>query len=250
LSERLAVLFDHVTKEYRGGATTNIGLKNLLLRFPEVKRDLRRQQRFQALKDVSLQIAHGECAGIIGPNGSGKSTTLGLMAGVLRPSSGLVKTDGHLCPLLELGAGFHPDLTGAENIMLNGVLLGLSQRIVRDRFQEIVEFSGLGEFIDRPVRNYSSGMVARLGFSVAVHVDPEILLVDEVLAVGDEAFQRRCLEKMQSFRDAGVTIVLVTHMLPMVEKLCDSAFLLDRGELVSAGPPGEVIGVYRSRIGA
>jgi lipopolysaccharide transport system ATP-binding protein len=243
-----AVRFRGVTKEYRVGGTVAVGLKNLLLRLPEVAKDLRRRPRFEALHDVSFEIDPGECIGLIGPNGSGKSTALGLMAGVLRPTVGSVETHGHISPLLELGAGFHPELTGAENILLNGVLLGLTRRTVRERFDEIVEFSGLRDFIHRPVRNYSSGMVARLGFSVAAHVDPDILLVDEVLAVGDEAFQRRCLEKLEQFHEAGVTIVLVSHALAFVEALCDGAILLERGEVVAAGRPDEVISIYRARV--
>lgn len=250
MSERPAVRFEHVTKEYRVGGSSPVGLKNLLLRLPEVTRDLRERPIHQALCDVSFEVGRGECVGIIGPNGSGKSTALGLVAGVLRPTAGRVEIHGPVSPLLELGAGFHPDLTGAENVLLNGVLLGLTRREVRERFEEIVAFSGVREFVHRPVRSYSSGMIARLGFSVAVHVDPEILLVDEVLAVGDEAFQTRCLEKMQRFREAGVTIVLVSHMLSVVESLCDRAFLLERGHLVGAGPPAEVIALYRERIAA
>jgi len=243
-----AVRFEHVTKVYRAGGNAPIGLKNLLLRLPEVAKERRRQPRFEALHDVSFEIDPGECVGLIGPNGSGKSTALGLMAGVLRPTSGRVETRGHISPLLELGAGFHPELSGAENILLNGVLLGLTRREVRERFAEIVAFSGLEEFLHRPVRSYSSGMVARLGFSVAAHVDPDILLVDEVLAVGDEAFQQRCLAKLEEFREAGVTIVLVSHALTLVDALCDGALLLERGELVAAGKPDEVIAIYRDRV--
>jgi len=243
-----AVRFEGVTKQYRVGGGAPIGLKNLLLRLPEVAKDLRRRPRFEALCDVSFEIEAGECIGLIGPNGSGKSTALGLMAGVLRPTAGRVETRGHVSPLLELGAGFHPELTGAENILLNGVLLGLTRREVRERFGAIVAFSGLEEFLHRPVRSYSSGMVARLGFSVAAHVDPDVLLVDEVLAVGDEAFQVRCLAKLEEFRAAGVTIVLVSHALTLVEALCDGAILLERGEVVAAGKPDEVVSIYRDRI--
>jgi len=242
------VRFEHVTKVYRVGGAAPIGLKNLLLRLPEIAKERRRQPRFEALCDVSFEIDAGECVGLIGPNGSGKSTALGLMAGVLRPTSGRVETRGHVSPLLELGAGFHPELSGAENILLNGVLLGLTRRQVRERFEAIVAFSGLEEFLHRPVRSYSSGMVARLGFAVAAHVDPDVLLVDEVLAVGDESFQQRCLAKLEEFRAAGVTIVLVSHALTLVEALCDGALLLERGELVAAGKPDEVISIYRDRV--
>jgi ABC-type polysaccharide/polyol phosphate transport system ATPase subunit len=237
-----------VTKEFRLGGTAHLGLKNLLLRSPEVRHDLHRRVRVSALRDISFEIPRGEWVAMIGPNGSGKSTMLGLIAGVLYPTSGTVETNGRISPLLELGAGFHPELTGAENILLNGVILGLTRAMVRERFDRIVEFSGLGKEIDRPVRTYSSGMSARLGFSVAVHVDPEILLVDEVLAVGDEAFARRCLDKLRSFHAAGVTIVVVSHALTLVEALCDRALLLAGGELVATGPPAEVIATYRARI--
>lgn len=243
-----AVRFEHVTKRYRIGGSAPIGLKNLLLRLPEVAKDLRRRPRFEALSDVSFEIDAGECVALVGPNGSGKSTALGLIAGVLRPTSGRVETRGHVSPLLELGAGFHPELTAAENILLNGVLLGLTRREVRERFGAIVAFSGLEEFLHRPVRSFSSGMVARLGFSVAAHVDPDVLLVDEVLAVGDEAFQVRCLAKLEEFRGTGVTIVLVTHALTLVEALCDGAILLEQGEVIAAGKPGEVVSIYRDRV--
>ena len=248
MSRGPAVRVERVTKEFRLGGTAHLGLKNLLLRSPEVRHHLQRRVRFEALRDVSFEISHGEWVAMIGPNGSGKSTMLGLIAGVLHPTSGTIQTNGRISPLLELGAGFHPELTGAENIVLNGVILGLTRAMVRERFDRIVEFSGLGEEIDRPVRTYSSGMTARLGFSVAVHVDPEIILVDEVLAVGDEAFARRCLDKLRSFHAAGVTIVVVSHALTLVEALCDRALLLVGGELVAAGPPAEVVAAYRARI--
>jgi ABC-type polysaccharide/polyol phosphate transport system ATPase subunit len=247
LSDGPAVRLNRVTKEFRLGGTAQLGLKNLLLRSPEVGH-LRRRVRVEALRDVSFEIARGEWVAMIGPNGSGKSTMLGLIAGVLHPTYGTVETHGRISPLLELGAGFHPELTGAENVLLNGVILGLTRAMVRERFNKIVEFSGLGDEIDRPVRTYSSGMSARLGFSVAAHVDPEILLVDEVLAVGDEAFARRCLDKLQSFHAAGVTIVVVSHTLTLVETLCDRALLLVGGKLAAAGPPAEVIATYRSGI--
>lgn len=247
MSDGPAVCVNRVSKEFRLGGTAHLGLKNLLLRSPEGRHDHRRV-RVEALRDVSFEIARGEWVAMIGPNGSGKSTMLGLIAGVLHPTSGTIEAHGRISPLLELGAGFHPELTGAENVLLNGVILGLTRAMVRERFNKIVEFSGLGDEIDRPVRTYSSGMSARLGFSVAAHVDPEILLVDEVLAVGDEAFARRCLDKLRSFHAAGVTIVVVSHTLTLVEALCDRALLLVGGKLVAAGPPAEVIATYRSRI--
>jgi ABC-type polysaccharide/polyol phosphate transport system ATPase subunit len=241
------VRVERVTKEFRLGGTAHLGLKGLLLR-REVRQHLEHRIRFEALRDVSFEIPRGEWVAMIGPNGSGKSTMLGLIAGVLHPTSGAIQTNGRISPLLELGAGFHPELTGAENIVLNGVILGLTRAMVRERFDRIVEFSGLGKEIDRPVRTYSSGMTARLGFSVAVHVNPEIILVDEVLAVGDEAFARRCLDKLRSFHASGVTIVVVSHALDLVQGLCDRALLLVDGELVAAGPPAEVVAAYRARI--
>jgi ABC-type polysaccharide/polyol phosphate transport system ATPase subunit len=248
LSDRTAIRFDRVTKIYTGNRASSLGLKHLLLRLPEVAREARRQTAVRAVQDVTFEIPFGEWTAIIGPNGSGKSTSLGLMAHVLAPDEGTVSTFGRLSPLLELGAGFHPELTGVENIFLNGVLLGLSRAEVRERFDDIVAFSGLEERVHRAVRTYSSGMVARLAFAVAVHVDPEILLVDELLSVGDEPFQRRCLDKMRSFHKAGVTIVVVSHTLGLIEVLCDRALLLDRGELVADGPPGAVVEKYRSRM--
>ena len=248
MSRDPAVRVDRVSKEFRLGGTAHLGLKNLLLRSPETRHPLQRRVRFEALRDVSFEILRGEWVALIGPNGSGKSTMLGLIAGVLYPTSGTIRTNGRISPLLELGAGFHPELTGAENIVLNGVILGLTRAMVRERFDRIVEFSGLGREIDRPVRTYSSGMTARLGFSVAVHVDPEVILVDEVLAVGDEAFARRCLDKLRSFHAAGVTIVVVSHALGLVEALCDRALLLVGGELVAAGSPAEVVAAYRAQI--
>jgi ABC-type polysaccharide/polyol phosphate transport system ATPase subunit len=248
LSDRTAIRFDRVTKIFKGNPTSTLGLKHLLLRLPEVAREARRQRAVRAVSGVSFEIPFGEWTAIIGSNGSGKSTSLGLMAHVLAPDEGTVSTFGRLSPLLELGAGFHPELTGVENILLNGVLLGLSRSEVRERYDDIVAFSGLGDRVERPVRTYSSGMVARLAFAVAVHVEPEILLVDELLAVGDEPFQRSCLEKMRSFHAAGVTIVVVSHTLVLIEALCDRTLLLDQGELVADGPPGAVIEKYRSRM--
>jgi len=250
-SDPCAIRFDGVSKSFRAGGATSLGLKHLLLRLPEVAREARRRAVVEALREVSFEIRRGEWTAIIGPNGSGKSTSLALMAGTLRADAGAVSTHGRISPLLELGAGFHPELTGAENIELNGVILGLTRQEVRERFGAIVEFSGLEPaMIERPVRTYSSGMVARLGFAVAVNVEPEILLVDEVLAVGDETFQRRCLDRMRSFHAAGVTIVVVSHTLALIEALCDRALLLDQGRLEADGKPTAVVEAYRARMAA
>jgi len=240
-----AIRFDRVTKCYPGAPGVHqFGLKHVLLHLPSHLRRSWRAEPFTALDDVSFEVARGECLGVIGRNGSGKSTTLGLIAGVLRPTSGAVTTRGRICPLLELGAGFHYDLTGRENITLNGVLLGMTRAEVLARAEDIIEFSGLRAFIDRPVRVYSSGMVARLGFSVAVHLDPEVLLVDEVLAVGDADFQAKCLGKMEEFRRVGTTMVFVSHNLEAVRRISDRVALLESGRLAALGAPDDVIARY------
>ena len=205
---------------------------------------------FYALRDVTFSIRRGETVGIVGHNGSGKSTALKLIAGVMAPSEGEVWVAGRVSPLIELGAGFHPDLTGEENVHLNASILGISMRQSRERFAEIVTFAELWDFIDTPVKRYSSGMYARLGFSVAVHSDPDILLVDEVLSVGDAAFQEKCFAKMRDFQDQGVTIVLVSHGLDLVRKFCQRALLLDRGHLVAEGPPDAVAHRYEEMVGS
>ncbi len=203
---------------------------------------------FWALKGVTLDIKRGNTVGIIGHNGSGKSTLLKCIAGLLQVNKGGITVNGRVSPLLELGAGFHPDLTGRENIYLNGAILGLTRRQIKDRYNDIVKFAELENFIDTPVRNYSSGMYVRLGFAIAVHSDPDILLVDEVLAVGDEAFQKKCFDKINEFKGAGVSIILVTHDVNKVYQLCDSAILLNQGEVVCNGSPNEVVATYRSYI--
>lgn len=203
---------------------------------------------FYALSDVTFSVARGETVGLIGHNGSGKSTALKLIAGVMAPSQGEVWVAGRVSPLIELGAGFHPDLTGEENVHLNASILGISMRQSRDRFDDIVTFAELWDFIDTPVKRYSSGMYARLGFAVAVHCDPDILLVDEVLSVGDAAFQEKCFAKMRDFQERGVTIVLVSHGLNVVKEFCHRALLLDRGHLVAEGPPDAVVQRYEEMV--
>lgn len=199
---------------------------------------------FYALRDVSFFIGQGETVGIIGRNGSGKSTILKLVAGVTAPSEGEIAVCGRVSPLIELGAGFHPDLTGRENVFLNASILGMSRKEARARFDEIISFAELWDFVDTPIKRYSSGMHVRLGFSVAVHSDPEILLVDEVLAVGDVAFQEKCLAKMQEFRSQGVTIVVVSHSMDLVQKFCERALLLGGGHLLADGAPTDVVQQY------
>ena len=199
---------------------------------------------FYALRDVTFSIKRGETVGIVGHNGSGKSTALKLIAGVMAPTEGEVWVAGRVSPLIELGAGFHPDLTGEENVHLNASILGISTRQSHERFDDIVTFAELWDFIDTPVKRYSSGMYARLGFSVAVHSDPDILLVDEVLSVGDAAFQEKCFAKMRDFQDQGVTIVLVSHGLDLIRQFCHRALLLDRGRIVEEGSPEVIVQRY------
>ena len=201
-----------------------------------------------ALRNVSLELARGRMVGIVGSNGSGKSTLLKLIGGILKPTSGTVSVTGRLSALIELGAGFHPEFTGRENVFINGVLLGLSRAEIRERFDEIVGFAGLSPYIDNPVKTYSSGMYMRLGFAIAVTVDPDILLIDEVLAVGDESFQHKCVSKIQEFKGRGKTIVLVTHDLGSVERLCDEAVWLEGGRLMARGGPREIIDRYLGQV--
>jgi lipopolysaccharide transport system ATP-binding protein len=197
---------------------------------------------------VSLTVPKGRTLGVIGRNGSGKSTLLKLVAGITKPTSGTVKVDGRISALIELGAGFHPEISGRENVFINGIMLGLSKREVEERFDDIVDFAELREFIDAPVKTYSSGMYMRLGFAVAIHVDPDVLLVDEVLAVGDEAFTHKCLDKFSEFRRRGKTVLIVTHSLGLVERLCDEAVWLDGGEKEAEGDPKRVIGAYLTAV--
>jgi len=205
------------------------------------------RQEFWALRDIELSIPAGATVGLVGHNGSGKSTLLKLIGGILQPTSGSVSRRGRLAALLELGAGFHPDLTGRENVYLNAALLGMSRADTRAAFDQIVDFSGVEDFIDTAVKFYSSGMYVRLAFAVAVHVDPDLLLVDEVLAVGDEAFQAKCLDRIREFQQEGRTIVLVSHAAPQVEQLCDRVVVLHHGAMIFDGGASEGIRVLRSQ---
>ena len=214
------VIFDNVSKSYPMYHHFTGGLKNFLFHLPKALKSMR-GSRYETLRDISFEVRKGEALGIVGKNGAGNSRTLGLIAGVLKPTKGRVVVRGRTLPLLELGGGFHQELTGRENIMLNGVLLGLLRAEVRKKMDEIIEFSGISEFMDQPIRTYSSGMLARLGFSVIAHLDPEILLIDEILAVGDLEFQQKCIEKMMDFKKGDVTIVFVSHSTGAVEMLCD-----------------------------
>lgn len=225
-----AVSFSHVSKTFRVGRPS--GVKDLLLGSSGHRA---RPKEVSALEDVTFSVKNGESVALLGHNGSGKSTALKLLAGTMQASRGQVTTHGRIAPLLELGAGFHPDLTGRENIFLNGAFLGVSRNYLRRHIDSVIDFSGVERAIDTPVRFYSSGMFVRLGFAVAVHVDPEILLVDEVLAVGDAAFQEKCLSRMTHMRDEGRTLILVTHSLPQAQGFCTRGLVLDHGVLTYDG---------------
>ena len=201
---------------------------------------------FEAVKNVSFEIPAGQVVGLIGRNGSGKSTLLKIIAGVYKPTAGRVQVEGKLAPLIELGTGFHHELTGRENILLNGLLMGYSKREMLAKEQSIIDFADIGDFIDAPVKQYSSGMYVRLAFAVATEVDPQILLVDEILTVGDIAFQNKSFERIQKFRQSGKTIVLVSHAMPMIEAYCDRAILLENGSVLADGPTHEVAEEYRA----
>jgi ABC-2 type transport system ATP-binding protein len=238
-----AITVDRLSKRFRLYHERNQSVKAAFLRG---RRAL--VEEFWALDDVSFAVREGETFGLIGENGSGKSTMLKCMARILRPDKGSVTVDGKVSALLELGAGFHPELSGRENVFLNGAILGLKQRELRSRFDEIVEFAGIGQFIDQPVKNYSSGMYVRLGFSVAINVDPDVLLVDEVLAVGDESFQRKCNEKFADLREAGKTIVIVSHSMGSVHNLCERVAWFERGHIKMLDAARKVIDEYTGSV--
>ncbi|MDQ3486342.1 MAG: ABC transporter ATP-binding protein [Acidobacteriota bacterium] len=240
-----AIELTNATKVYQryGHRRQFATLKSALLSRSLV-RDLNPAETFMAVNNVTCSVPKGQTLGVIGRNGSGKSTLLKLVAGITKPTTGTVKVDGRISALIELGAGFHPEISGRENVFINGIMLGLTKREITRRFDEIVEFAELQEFIDAPVKNYSSGMYMRLGFAVAIHVDPEVLLVDEVLAVGDEGFTHKCLDKFAEFKRRGKTILLVTHSLGLVEKFCDEALWMDGGRMKVQGDPKRVVGAY------
>jgi ABC-type polysaccharide/polyol phosphate transport system ATPase subunit len=243
-----AIELANVSKVYRRYSGKQFAtLKSALLQRSLV-RDLRPNETFAALTDVSFAVPKGSTFAVIGRNGSGKSTALKLVAGITKPTAGAVRVDGRISALIELGAGFHPEISGRENVFINGIMLGLTKRQIHDRFDDIVEFAELREFIDAPVKTYSSGMYMRLGFAVAIHVNPDVLLVDEVLAVGDEGFTHKCLDKFAEFRRSGKTVLLVTHSLGLVEHLCDEAVWLDSGRLEGQGDPKRVVGAYLTAV--
>ena len=240
-----AVAAQDVTKIYRRFLHKNQfkTLKSALLK-GSLLSDLAPEDTFTALDGVSFQVPRGTTFAVIGENGSGKSTLLKLMAGITKPTRGSLSVDGRISALIELGAGFHPEISGRENVAINGIMLGLTRREVEQRFDAIVDFAEMREFIDAPVKTYSSGMYMRLGFAVAIHVDPEVLLIDEVLAVGDEAFTRKCLDKIGEFRRRGKTILLVTHSLGLVERMCDDVLWLRHGRVADHGDPKRVVDAY------
>ena len=237
-----------VTKEYRLGQMTN--LKESAVHFFNRLRGkaFPRVQKFKALDDITFKVESGEVVGIIGTNGAGKSTMLKILARVITPTKGKARVNGSVAPLIEVGAGLHPELTGRENIYLNGSILGISRQIIRKKFDEIVEFAELEEFINTPVKRYSSGMTVRLGFSIATAVDSDILIVDEVLAVGDLAFQRKCFDRMEDLiKRHGKTVLLVSHNIRQVERLCSRVILLDHGKVLGDGEPSEVCNLFYDR---
>jgi ABC-2 type transport system ATP-binding protein/lipopolysaccharide transport system ATP-binding protein len=243
------IRIENLSKAYR---RTTAGFRMRTLKSALLARSLTQglgeEATIAALDDLNFVISKGEAFGVIGSNGSGKSTLLKLLAGILEPTSGSRTVDGRVAALIELGAGFHPEISGRENIYINGAILGMSREAVAARFDDIVEFSGLERFIDEPVKNYSSGMYVRLGFSVAIHTDPDILLVDEVLAVGDEAFAHQCLRRIEELLAAGKTVVMVSHALSLVEGICDRVLWLDGGRQRMVGDPRRVVDAYRQAV--
>ena len=246
----VAIRLEHVSKRFQLGENFT-ALRDLV---PAMARRIVRRsgkqegaRDFWALKDISLEVRQGEALGVIGHNGAGKSTMLKHFAGIMTPTEGRMTVNGRLSALIEVGAGFHQDLTGRENVFLNGVILGMSRAEVARKFDQIVEFAGLARFIDTPVKRYSSGMYARLGFSVAAHLDPDILVIDEVLSVGDFVFQRKSLQKMRSVAKGGATVIFVSHNLKAVSDLCSRAVLLDAGSIVADGSTSDVIQTYLAR---
>ncbi|HEY9250453.1 MAG TPA: ABC transporter ATP-binding protein [Rariglobus sp.] len=233
---------DRVSKTYPHSGESKLLRVHLVERWRRVKRP-----QFFALKDVSFRLAEGENLGIIGGNGAGKSTLLSLICGLCEPDSGTIKVRGRVAPLMELGSGFHPELTGRENVFLNAALLGMSEKQTRERFDQILDFSGLGDFIGEPLRTYSSGMSMRLAFSIAIHADPDILVVDEVLAVGDQEFQAKCFDRVQQYRKSGKTLLFVSHSPDLVRAMCDRCLWLDHGKVVMVGDTDEVLDAYHGR---
>jgi len=237
----IRIQFYNVSKYYK--LINTGGLKSFIFNFfKQVK--MYKESRFKALENINFEVKDGEVVGIIGKNGAGKSTALGLIAGVMKPSVGNVEVKGRIAPLLELGAGFHHDLTGRENIVLNGMLLGMSKKNILNKVDDIIKFSELEEFIDQPIRMYSSGMLSRLGFSIAIQTNPDILLIDEVLSVGDKDFQKKCADKIAEFKNKGITIVFVSHDIASVEQICDKIIWIENHKIRMIGKTSDVIKEY------
>ncbi len=236
-----AVVFDRVSKSFSHRAGPRLLRHRIVDLFQPS-----RHERLSVLQDVSFEIPRGDGLGVIGPNGAGKSTLLNLACGLTIPDSGRIEVRGRVGALLELGSGFHPDLTGAENIRINAAMIGLTRRQTAERFEDIVEFSGVRDFIREPLRTYSSGMAMRLAFSVAVHLDPDVLLIDEVIGVGDQTFQAKCLQRMRQFQQQGKTILLASHSVELMSTLCQHALWLERGHVVTSGPVKEVLAAYKN----
>jgi ABC-2 type transport system ATP-binding protein len=238
-----AIVVENVSKHFRLNTDRAYSVKERVLKLGRTT-----HEEFWALKDISFQVEEGHTLGILGHNGSGKSTLLKCIAGILKPTKGRVLQKGRIASLLELGAGFHPDLTGRENIYINASFLGISRREIEKHIDGIVSFAELEHFIDHQVKYYSSGMYVRLGFAVAINVDPDILLVDEVLAVGDESFQKKCLDRIEEIQQAGKTILVVTHAADITRRICDRVVVLDHGDMVANGIPGESIRIFREHL--
>ena len=234
---------NEVSKRFRLYHERNQSLKSAILRGRTSK-----HEDFWALKDISFDVIEGQTHGLIGSNGSGKSTLLKCLAKIYWPTSGTIEYRGRMASLLEVGSGFHLELSGRENIYLNGSILGMSKKEIDSKFEEIVDFSGVERFLDQPVKNYSSGMYVRLGFSIAINVDPDILVVDEVLSVGDEEFQRKSFQKFLEFKKRGKTVILVTHTMPVVEDICDSVTWINGGVMMQTGPAAQVVKNYQSSL--
>ncbi|TFC19194.1 ABC transporter ATP-binding protein [Cryobacterium algoritolerans] len=235
----IAVQVDHVSKKFRLYHERNQSIKSAIMRG---RRSV--HEDFWALKDVSFEVPTGSTFGLIGSNGSGKSTLLKCLAKIYYPEKGTISYQGRIAALLEVGSGFHPELSGRENVFLNGSILGMSKKEVTGKFDEIVDFSGVEQFIDQPVKNYSSGMYVRLGFAIAINVDPDVLVVDEVLSVGDAEFQEKCSQKFVDFKEAGKTVILVSHSMESVREMCDHAAWLSHGELIQVGKADTTIASY------
>lgn len=238
-----AVRVEDVSKKFRLYHERNQTLKSAILRGRTS-----RHEDFWALKNITFDVKEGHTHGLIGTNGSGKSTLLKCLAKIYWPTSGTISYRGRIASLLEVGSGFHEELSGKENIYLNGSILGMSRKEIDRKFDDIVDFSGVGHYLDQPVKNYSSGMYVRLGFSIAINVDPDILVVDEVLSVGDESFQKKSYERFLDFKKRGKTIILVTHTMPVVEEICDSVTWLDKGTMMQTGKASEVVKAYRKSL--